>query len=310
MKQFSLLGVVAFALLIVGGWVVMRQRAPEPTPDPEGAMQHMPVDTKPIQSHRSYEIRSSVSQQNYVPKTSSIYAFSIADDQGTTLKNFATVHEKIMHVIIVRKDLAEFQHVHPTFNEQTGAFTLMNLVFPSDGPYRIFADFTPAQGKKGPDGQPLGVTISEDVIVGDQSAYVPKSLEKDSRRKTVEGYDVQLTATPASVTAQVPTTLSFTLNRGGTLVKNLEPYLGALGHTVVLREGDLEFLHAHALDENVAGQTGTVDFAVTFPSEGTYKVFSQFQHEGKILTTDFVAFAKRETANPTETPADRQMMGH
>ena len=53
------------------------------------------------------------------------------------------VHEKIMHFIVIRKDLANFQHVHPDFNSSTGEFTLSNLTLPSDGEYRLFADFTP-----------------------------------------------------------------------------------------------------------------------------------------------------------------------
>jgi len=308
MKQFLLIGIVALILFVGGGWVLTRQRASAPTST--DTMPHMPMDARPVQSHRSYEVLSSAGQQTYVPKTPSVYTFSVMDDQGNTLKDFATVHEKIMHVIVVRTDLAEFQHVHPAFNEETGAFTLTNLVFPSDGPYRIFADFTPSQGQKGPDGMPLGVTISEDITVGDQSTYAPQPLAKDVRQKTVGGYTVQLAATPASVRAQVSTTLSFALTRRGTLVKNLEPYLGALGHTVVLREGDLEFLHTHALNEDAATQTGTVDFAVTFPRDGMYKVFSQFQHAGKVLTTDFVVSVARGAATSTEAPADHQMMGH
>lgn len=308
MKWFPALGIVVLSLFIVGGWYFSRQRAPAPTHVP-GSTQHISMDMGSIQSHRSYEVRSSTRDQTYVPKTPSVYTFSIVDDQGNMLKDFTTVHEKVMHVIIVRKDLAEFQHVHPTFNEQTGEFTLSGFVFPSDGPYRIFADFTPAQGQKGPDGMPLVVTISEDVTVGDQSEYVAQPLAEGARRKTVEGYDAQLTAAPASITAQVPITISVTLSKNGTLVKNLESYLGALGHTVVLREGDLEFLHTHALDEGVATQTGRVDFAVTFPREGMYKVFSQFQHEGKILTTDFVVSVERGTEAFMGTPTKHQMMG-
>lgn len=295
--------VIAGAVLLLGaggiGWYFTRK---QPTPEPTFA--------PAVQSHRSYTIRSDASRL-FQPNTLSIYSFSVVDDQGTTLRDFATVHEKLTHVIIVRKDLAEFQHVHPTFDEQTGAFALSDLTFPSDGPYRIFADFTPAEGQKGPDGQPLGVTIYDDVLVGDQGKYAAQPLAGDAHRKTVDGYDVQLATTPPSLAAQTLVVLSFTLSRGGTPVRTLEPYLGALGHTVVLREGDLEFLHTHALDEQVANQTGTVDFAVTFPREGQYKVFSQFQHEGKILTTDFVVSVAKAAEMPTgDMPMEHQRMGH
>jgi len=290
------------ALLAAGGWYFTRQStAPVAAPsatdstalvssDDEGSGQ--PV----IQSHRSFTLKSDASTKTYQPKTPVNYTFSIVDDQGTTVKDFATVHEKIMHVIIVRKDLQEFQHVHPEFNKITGKFTLSNLAFPSDGPYRIFPDFTPTSAQMGADGMPLGVTLNEDVNVGNMANYKAQPLTDTQLGKTFQSYQVQLTPNPTPVTANTSTTLTFAINQAGKPVTNLEKYLGALGHTVVLREGDLEFLHTHALSENISSQNGKVDFAVTFPMAGKYKVFSQFQHQGKILTTDFVVTAENKAA--------------
>lgn len=252
-----------------------------------------------IQSHRSYHIESNADSATIVPKQAVDYTFSIVDERGETKKDFATVHEKIMHVIVVREDLQEFQHVHPEFDEQTGAFAL-NLTFPSDGPYRIFADFTPMSAQRGADGQPLGVTIYEDINVGNLATYKPQPLVNSQLTKSFQGYTVQLIPAPTPITAEILTTLSFDITQNGRLVTNLEEYLGALGHTVVLREGDLEFLHTHALDENVDNQTGTVDFAVTFPTAAKYKVFSQFQHQGKVFTTDFVVTAESKSAGTNE----------
>ncbi len=294
-------GVLLVALIAAGGWYIARQSDTSPTAsevvndtnstssDDEGSGQ--PI----IQSHRSFNLKSDASSKSYQPNTPATYTFSITDDQGATLKDFATVHEKIMHIIIVRKDLAEFQHVHPEFNQTTRQFTLANLTFPSNGPYRIFADFTPRGTQMGPDGMPLGVTLNEDIDVGNIAAYKPQAVTESARTQTIQRYTVQLNTTPTPITAEQSTTLSFTVMQNGKPVTNLEKYLGALGHAVVLREGDLEFLHTHALDENVANQSGTVDFAVTFPKAGMYKVFAQFQHQGKVITTDFVVSAQPGT---------------
>ena len=75
--------------------------------------------TQSIQSHRSYCMVSNASVTAFSPSTPAIYSFSILDDQGNTLKDFAITHTKPMHVIVVRKDLSHFQHLHPEFNQET-----------------------------------------------------------------------------------------------------------------------------------------------------------------------------------------------
>ena len=59
-----------------------------------------------------------------------------------------------------------------------------------------------------------------------------------------------------------------------------EPYLGAGGHLVALREGDLAFLHVHPGDHGVA-------FDTTFETAGRYRMFLQFKHEGRVQTAAF-----------------------
>lgn len=300
---------VVIAALAALGWYAVRQNAvtPQTTETPADQFGEKDQTTSPVvQSHRSFTLKSDASSKNYQPQQPTTYTFFIANDQGTTVRDFATVHEKIMHLIVVRKDLQEFQHLHPDFNKATGQFTLANLTFPSSGTYRIFPDFTPVIGQLGPDGVPLSVTLYEDVNVGNLANYKPQALTDTQLSKTLQGYQVQLTPSPTPVAAGQSTTLTFAINQNSKSVTNLEKYLGALGHTVVLREGDLEFLHTHALDENVTNQTGKVDFAVTFPTAAKYKVFSQFQHQGKILTTDFILTAVSPAAGTnqqTQAPA-------
>ncbi len=256
-------------------------------------------DTQPAQSHRSYCIKSNASSTTFAANTTASYSFSIVDDQGATVKDFAVTHTKPMHVIVVRKDLARFQHVHPDFDPVTGVFTLGDLTLPVDGQYRIFADFAPNGAQKDPQGEPLVVTIPEDIVVG--NTYIPEFLGTEARVRSFEGYQVTF-STDKNPVSGTETMLTFDLKQNGTPVTNLQEYLGALGHSVVLREGTLDFIHAHPVEDVTAGQNGKLNFMVAFPQPGKYKVFTQFQREGKVATTDFVVSVTQGSGDEQSMP--------
>ena len=75
-----------------------------------------------------------------------------------------------------------------------------------------------------------------------------------------------------------------TVTRDGAPVET-EPYLGAGGHLVALREGDLAFLHVHP--------TEGLGFMATFPSAGRYRLFLQFVHAGQVRTVAFTQAVAR-----------------
>jgi hypothetical protein len=290
MNKKTLIGItIAILVIAVGGIIVTSKTGKNPVVSStttgnkkvycgsDGKL----TDTQSIQSHRSYCEQMTSNQAAYQPNTSSVYSFKIIDDQGNVVKDFDTVHEKLMHFIVVRKDLANFQHVHPEFNATTGEFTLSNLNFPSDGPYRLFADFTPSASQ-------LAVTASEDLQVGNIANYQPQTIGNTANSKTFDGYQFTLTSNPVKPATGSENILTFDIKQDGKAIKDLEKYLGALGHSVILSEGDLQFIHAHPIEDPAKPQTGKVNFAVDFPEAGTYKVFTQFQRNGKVITTDFV----------------------
>lgn len=239
------------------------------------------------QTYGTYSIKSDSAGKTYAVNTPSSYSFSIIDSQGNTLKDFAITHTKLLHLIVVRKDLAYFQHVHPDFNKATGQFTLPDLTFPADGQYRIFADFAPASAPIGAMGMPESVTPFEDVSVGTGVNYTPVPLGSEETTKTFDGMQVSL-MTHGALTSGSESMLMYNLMANGKPVTDLQTYLGALGHAVILRQDNLDFIHAHPSEDPTAPQTGNVDFMVDFPEVGTYKVFTQFQRNGKVITTDFV----------------------
>lgn len=264
--------------------------------------------TQSIQSHRSYCIKPGPTGGGYAPNAPKAYTFSIVDDQGSILKNFEITHTKLLHLIIVRKDLAYFQHVHPEFDQSTGQFTLSDLTFPADGEYRIFADFAAAGGQKDSSGMPLMATPSEDVLVGNTANYTPQPIGSQEPSKTFEGHQVIL-STGKTLESGAESMLTFDLKQNGKEITDLEPYLGALGHSVILREGNLDFIHAHPMEDVNVKQNGKVDFMVDFPEAGTYKVFSQFQRGGKVFTTDFVVSVAQGTGSASTSSMDMSMPG-
>lgn len=146
----------------------------------------------PIQSHRTYAVKSNSEGKMYAVNAPNEYTFSIIDEEGSIVKDFAITHTKPMHVIVVRKDLAYFQHIHPLYNSSSGAFTLEDLMFPADGDYRIFADFAVEGGMMDHMGMPLPITLSQDVSVGQKSNYYPKKIGTEETNKTFDDLQIVL----------------------------------------------------------------------------------------------------------------------
>lgn len=293
-------GAICLLMVIAVAAFIARGRAPSGVAthngvfcSPDGTL----TDAMPIQSHRSYCIRSDSAGRTYAVRAPNKYSFSIVDDRGDTLKKFETTHTKLMHVIVVRKDLEYFQHIHPEFDPATGRFTFTDLTFPADGVYRIFADFAPGGGQKDAMGMPLAVTLSEDVPVGVGARYAPQALGSEEKEKTFDGYQVALSSDQALVSGK-EIMLTFGLEQNGRPITDLQEYLGALGHSVILREGNLDFIHAHPMEDVNRPQTGEVGFMVDFPEAGRYKVFTQFQRQEKLTTTEFVISVRQGTAQP------------
>jgi hypothetical protein len=137
------------------------------------------------------------------------------------------------------------------------------------GSYRLFADFSH-------DGTPT--TLADDLRVDGAADLRPLPAPASSATSD-GGYDVQLSSgTPR---AGQESTMRFSITKDGRPVQT-EPYLGAGGHLVALREGDLAFLHVHP-----AGDEHSTSFEATFPTAGAYRLFLQFQINGTVQTVAF-----------------------
>jgi len=203
------------------------------------------------------------------------FRFTITDPTGDPVTSYTEKHEKDLHLIVVRRDLSGFQHVHPVRGAD-GTWSVP-LDVSKAGSYRVFADFQPAPLDR-------GLVLGTDVSVA--GAFMPVPLPQASTTATVDGYQVSLAGSP---TAGTESELVFSVSRDGVPVTDLEPYLGAFGHLVTLRAGDLAYLHTHPAQEAQAGEHGgpQVHFATTFPTPGTYRLFLDFQHAGTVRTAAF-----------------------
>jgi hypothetical protein len=204
------------------------------------------------------------------------FGFRIVDADGRVVRDFEVEHEKRMHLIVVRRDTRGFQHLHPRMGRDGRWSTRITL--PEAGSYRVFADFQR-------DGR--STTLGGDVTVDGPVDWRPLPPASSSAT-TPSGYDVDLRADASRAGGE--SDLDFAISRDGEVV-HTEPYLGAGGHLVALREGDLGFLHTHPAGHGAggegAGHDDAVSFATEFPSPGRYRLFFQFKHEGRVHTAAF-----------------------
>jgi hypothetical protein len=181
---------------------------------------------------------------------------------------------------VARRDLSGFQHIHPTLAAD-GTWSIP-LTLDAAGSYRVFADFSPTGDPAGP------LTLGADIAVTGE--YEPQPLPAPARTTTVMGgpprpsgpgggYTVTL---DGGLAAGAESALSFSVSRDGRPVTDLEPYLGASGHLVALRAGDLAYLHVHPQDD-----PDGITFHTQAPSTGTYRLYLDFKHGGTVHTAEF-----------------------
>lgn len=203
-------------------------------------------------------------------------SFRVGAGGAGPVVEFDRRHGNDMHLSLVRRDGAGFQHLHPAMAPD-GTWSADAEVTP--GAWRAFADFVPATGAAA--GERL--TLGADLSVG--GAYDPQPVRAESRRATVDGYELTLSG---GLTPGVDSALTVSVSRSGEPVDVLEPYLGAYGHLVVLRAGDLAYLHVHP---EVTPAGPDIAFHATAPSTGTYLLYLNFKHNGQVRTAEFAVVA-------------------
>ncbi|MET3543549.1 hypothetical protein ABID47_000143 [Paenibacillus favisporus] len=195
---------------------------------------------------------------------------------GKAIESFETTHEQKEHLIIVSKDLSYFHHIHPEY--RGGGVFEVNNRFPAGGDYKLIADFVPEGGG----------AMNKSAWLQVKGAPLPAApVKPDGERvKTVDGLRVTLDFDRLAAGKELM--LTYTIEDAGTgaPVTDLQPYLGAVGHVVILSEDAEQYLHVHPMDEKGSGPKA--EFMTTFPHAGIYKIWGQFQRDGRVITVPFV----------------------
>jgi plastocyanin len=231
---------------------------------------------------------------------------SVKDAKGTLVRELPQVHEKPMHLLAISRDLAEFAHLHPK-PQPDGTYQVRHT-FPSGGAYKLYVDYTPS-------GSPQVVDQIEVAVEG-PSRPASRLTEDATPTKTADGVRVTM-STGQPLRAGAEAMLRFTVAdaKTGKPVTDLQPYLGALAHFVILSEDTQDFLHAHPLEAKEASGGAMAGHAhkqgepggkspsevlahTSFPRAGLYKVWTQLQRGGRVITVPFVVRVDKAAGPP------------
>jgi hypothetical protein len=230
----------------------------------------------------------------HLPAGTATLAFRVLGPDGAPVRAFEVEHDEDLHLVAVRRDLTGYQHLHPELGADGTWRTPVAL---TPGSWRVVVDTTPT-------------ALGEDLVLGADvevaGEYDPQPLPEPAAVAETDGYTVVLTG---DLVAGRESELTLSVSRDGRPVTDLQPYLGAYGHLVALREGDLAYLHVHPV-EPADGTTPApgphVAFAATAPSPGAYRLFLDFRHGDTVHTA---AFAVR-VGPDGEAPAELAPHGH
>ncbi|WP_416564422.1 hypothetical protein [Nocardia testacea] len=204
------------------------------------------------------------------------FRFRILGPDGEPVTDYSAVHDRDLHLIVVRRELTDFWHVHPELGADGVWSVRLNL--PEAGAYRVFADIAPrALGKT--------LTLGADLAVAGR--YAPRPVPAATRTAVVDGYEVRLDGDLVPGAGRL---LTLSVRKDGEPVTDLQPYLAAYGHLVILRAGDLAYIHVHPNGEPGDGVTAPgpdVAFHTAVPGPGTYRLFLDFRHGDVVRTAAF-----------------------
>jgi hypothetical protein len=226
------------------------------------------------------------------------FRFAVEDpDSKKTVTTFAVVHDKQFHLFVVSQDLEHFAHIHP--EQQSDGAWVIDHTLPVAGNYRVFTDFMPLGGTP----QVLASTVVTAGYTGDLASSVPTLAPDKASTKTVGETTVHLTPEPPEIVAGRATRLKYQLAVKGIPVTDLEPYLAAWGHTLILSEDAFEYVHAHPIEYLPTAEPNphggpTVTFEAIFPKPGRYRLWTQFKRRGEVSTASFTVEAKPASIAP------------
>jgi hypothetical protein len=218
-----------------------------------------------------------------------------------SIKAFETLHEQRYHLFVISQDMDFFQHIHPA-QHPDGAWSI-DVTLPKPGYYKVLSDFLPSGGASQFIARPL-VTAG---YAGDLAAASARLVPDTVLTKTVDELTATVSYAPAAFVAGQYGHINFALTdtSSGRPITDLQTYLGAFGHTLIMSEDMVHYVHAHPLDivpgtgldgsppvfvippgsdlEQLRGGPD-VTFEGLMPKPGRYRAWTQFRRLNKIHT--------------------------
>ena len=230
--------------------------------------------------HQGQSIQAKVTvPKNVVVNQPIPLAIDIQNSTDKAGNNSDKFEQKQMDLIVVSDDLKFFDRIHPTY-KGNGRFEISpSLTNP--GSYTLFSDYKASKEKQ-------QVTIQQLSIPG--KVPLPTELEKFSNTKILSNTKVNLNLSEAKPQAGKEITLTFDFKEAANnqAIKDLKPYLGEKGSLVIIKSSSpltvSDYIHAPVRKDSLDGK---VQFITSFPQSGTYKLWGQFNRNGKIITADF-----------------------
>lgn len=198
-------------------------------------------------------------------------------ESGAGVEGFETVHERLLHLFVIGRDLEYFAHVHPV-SSGDGRFTLKERIPP--GAFMLIADFLPKGGSP--------QTVHRALVTPGYKGplFGAPSLKVDTSDRIVDGVRVRLEAPVMTAGTASALRVVLTDAASGAPILDLEPWLGAAAHMLIVNAELTDAVHAHP--ENSATTGPSVSFEPLMPARGLYKLWVQFQRNRRLSTVSFV----------------------
>ncbi len=267
------------------------------------APQSLQADHKPLDRSDLAYIRLTTPARLESGKPQTL-SFTIRNARGRRLRFLEIAHERPIHLVVASKDLKEFAHIHPELRpDDTFAVTHS---FAHGGEYWLFADFTRP-------GAPPSIARFTINVEGARRSLEALSADKGFT-KTEAGLQVTLTL-PENLQAGEDLIFRFDAMdaKTGRTVSDLQPYLGAWAHILIVPEDKSRMIHVHPIDDAslandadpwrhthpAPGPSPSRVTAITGLREpGLYRMWVQFQREGDVITVPYTIAVRPGSATP------------
>jgi rRNA maturation protein Nop10 len=223
---------------------------------------------------------------------------------GQPVDKFEVVHERQYHLFVISQNMEHFEHIHPE-QQPDGAWSI-DVTLPRPGYYKILSDFMPSGGSSQFIAHHLVTAGYAGDLADDSARLVPDA----GSTKSVEDITATISYDPPTFSAGQYGHLNFFLTdtASGRPIADLQTYLGAFGHTLIMSEDMVDYVHSHPLDilardNDDAGPPQfmippgadldklrggpEVTFEGLMPKPGRYRAWTQFRRHDKIRTFAF-----------------------